>query len=116
MTAPIRVVVMPPNGKCRLEQIDPGHELQDLYRLIGCTTVEVVVLAPDLHMWLDEEGMVKPDRQRINQFARSVCRQLGFDVRQPFVGTAVFSSLTDDGEIAGLSADRIDYLMGAVTW
>lgn len=63
--------------------------LEALYDQIGCTTVDVVALSPEIDMWVDDEGALKP-RVRVNQLASYIATR--FDLPfQLYVGTVVFS-------------------------
>lgn len=39
-------------------EIQTTGELEDMYRLIACRTVELIQLLRDLDLWIDEEGAI----------------------------------------------------------
>ena len=84
---------------------DLGREpLIGLYKAIDCTTVDVVRLAPDLHMWVDDEGMLK--EADVNLVATVIADALGRG-GQPYYGGVVFTGGADEeGETQPISAER----------
>ncbi len=50
-----------PDGQTRTVSPEPGgsFDLDDLYRLLGCSMVEAIALADGRVMWLDEEDKLK---------------------------------------------------------
>lgn len=83
--------------------------LKDLYRLIGCDTVDVVRLTPTLDMWLDDEGMYT---QEENIAAAFIVYAYWRAIHQGYYGTVVFLGGADvDGDTLGLSdATELDLL------
>ncbi len=67
--------------------------LQALCELIGCSTVDVVRLTPEIDMWVDDEGLLEA-RPGINQLASYVATWFGRPY-QLYVGTVVFSGGVD---------------------
>jgi hypothetical protein len=106
-----------PAGESRL--ITASNVLQALYELIGCSSVDVVRLTPEIDMWVDDEGLVKAHPPRINQVASYIATRFGFPF-QLYAGTAVFSGGADKaGYTLPLSAaarqaltDLVDELHG----
>jgi len=41
-----------------------GSNLDHMYRLIGCGTVDVARMAGDTDCWIDDEGLFKPDDEQ----------------------------------------------------
>ena len=85
---------------------DLGREpLIGMYKAIDCTTVDVVRLAPDLHMWVDDEGMLK-DGVEVNLVATVIADVFGRG-GQPYYGGVVFTGGADEeGETQPISAER----------
>jgi hypothetical protein len=77
----MNALVIDLDGNVRDVEIADGDLLRALYRLIGCRTVEVVELSPDITMWLDEEGMLV-EFPMINHKATYLAQRFGF-VHQP---------------------------------
>lgn len=81
-----------PAGQTRL--ITASTVLEHLYQLIGCSSVDVVRLTPQIDMWIDDEGLLKPHPPSINQLSSYIATRLGFPF-QLCAGTAVFSGGVD---------------------
>jgi hypothetical protein len=80
--------------------LDPTDVLADLYRMIGCRTVDVVALDDDLDMWLDDEGAYTAAP---NAAATAIAQTFGF-VWQPYFGTVVITGGADkDGNTLPLT-------------
>lgn len=72
-----------------------GALLTDLYRLIGCDTVDLVPLDEGLDMWLDDEGLY--NNVTPNPAATMVAHLYGL-TRQPYYGAVVFTGgIAEDG-------------------
>lgn len=83
-----------------LTKVELTNLLVDCYRLIDCTTVDLVRLAPDLGMWLDDMGM----GGEVNPAATKVAAAHGYGF-QPYFRTAVFTSsgVDSEGNTVGLT-------------
>ena len=112
------VLVIPPDSGGRLEMV-PRINLDNLYRLIGCTTVEQVTLnweTGDL-LLADEDGLMR--QSPFNPFATSLAKVLAHcpkcmirsglwtvvNTCDSLVGTVVFCS--DAGEDWGSVHDTV---------
>lgn len=100
-------------GEGELSKVELTNLLTDCYRLIDCTTIDLVRLAPDLGMWLDDMGM----GGEVNQAATKVAAAHGF-TWQPYFRTAVFtgSGVDSEGNTVGLSDEafrRIERILTA---
>jgi hypothetical protein len=102
MTHPdIDLLVVTPDGEVRDEVVPAGETrlvtassvLQALYEQIGCAAVDVVRLAPDTDMWVDDEGLLRA-RPRINQLASYIATRFGRPF-QLYAGTVVFTGGAD---------------------
>ena len=60
--------ISPKNGKT--------FELEEMYELIGCRTVERIPLADGLDMWLDEEGKFR-EIHHVNLLATRALHEAG---------------------------------------
>lgn len=70
-----------------------AFELEEMYALIGCTTVELVGLADGRSMWLDEDGrgLKKP----VNGKATALLHQAGGIPWDVVVGDALVTGPTE---------------------
>lgn len=102
--AAIDLLVITPAGEVRDHTVPAGETrlatasnvLQALYELIGCSSVDVVRLTPEIDMWVDDEGLLRTHTPRINQLASYIATRFGFAF-QLYAGTAVFSGGVDKG-------------------
>lgn len=71
----LRALLIDPFTKTITETTVSKHDdslLQDMYRLIGCDTVEVVryqVQGVEVDIWVDEEGLFKADQKYFLPYA-----------------------------------------------
>jgi hypothetical protein len=120
--SPINLLVVTPAGEVRDYVVDPTGNvwrtrthavLHALYDQIGCTTVDVVRLAPDVDMWVDDEGALKPPL-RVNQLASYIATRHGLPF-QLYVGTVVFAGGPDeDGNTTSLSKPAHDRFVALI--
>jgi hypothetical protein len=82
----------------------PKHDtLHAMYRLLECHTVDVVRLAPDLDMWLDDEGMFSGI---VNPAASIIAAGFGFS-QQLYYGHVLYLGGADrSGNTMGLKPPR----------
>lgn len=90
--------------------LDAAEVLRGLYATIGCELVDVVRLAGNLDMWIDDEGLITG--QPVNFPASRIARSYEYD-DQPYFGTAVFTGGADSmGATLGLTLDVSHHLTG----
>jgi len=100
-TAGITAAVLTGDFMLTTATLTSGALLADLYRLIGCDTVDLVPLDEGLDMWLDDEGLY--NNVTPNPAATMVAHLYGF-TRQPYYGVVVFTGGVDeDGNALPLS-------------
>ena len=81
--------------------------LHTLYREIGCGSVDLVRLTPQLDMWLDDEGMYTQD---LNVLATFMARRLGW-TQQPYFGPVVITGGADANcDVRGLDPAAVTML------
>ena len=107
-----RALLLPVSGDARVVRL-PGRDelarLSAIYDLIGCRYAEVVPLAADVTMWLDEEATVRPGPVEPSRPAMLIGAALGHADR--YVGTAVFTGGSNQrGDTQGLSDARLTTL------
>ena len=87
--------------------------LEMLYERIDCRTVAVVRLTPEISMWLDGEGSMKP-KLRVNQLASYIATRLGFAF-ELFVGVVMFTGAVDRrGDMEPLSDEARETIVSLV--
>jgi hypothetical protein len=100
-TAGITAAVLTGDFTLTAATLTSGALLADLYRLIGCDTVDLITLDEGLDMWLDDEGLY--NNETPNPAATMVAHLYGF-TRQPYYGVVVFTGGVDeDGNALPLS-------------
>lgn len=118
---PVDLLVVTPAGEVRdyVVEADAGGLvtsrgiLEALYDQIGCITVDVVSLSPEVDMWVDDEGALKPPL-RVNQLASYIATRHGLPF-QLYVGTVVFSGGSDtEGNTMPLGKPARDQLMSLI--
>lgn len=116
--APVDLLVVTPGDGVWDYTVEPDEAgrvtaravLAMLYELINCTAVDVVALSPEIDMWVDDEGALKP-QLRINQLASYIATRFGFPF-QLYIGTVVFSGGPDaQGDTTPLGKPARDSLM-----
>ncbi|MEV0996812.1 DUF3846 domain-containing protein [Nonomuraea sp. NPDC050202] len=101
-------IVLTPQGEIREVNLPTtGSSLDVMYREIGCRSVDVVRLTSRLDMWLDDEGIYT---QEINPFATALARHHGYTY-QPYFGTVLLCSVTDEGDSIDLTVDQVRALL-----
>jgi len=97
----VAAIALYTGGEC--SRIDLGdNALKAMYYYLECRSVEVVQLAPDLHMWLDEEGLLA-EEPKVNEIATVIAHLHGYN-QQQYVGPAIFTGGADEeGNTLGLS-------------
>lgn len=94
-TAGITAAVLTGDFMLTTATLTSGALLADLYRLIGCDTVDLVPLDEGLDMCLDDEGLY--NNVTPNPAATMVAHLYGF-TRQPYYGAVVFTGgIAEDG-------------------
>ncbi|MBM4617958.1 hypothetical protein GS534_24250 [Rhodococcus hoagii] len=116
------------------ERIDLGktdrQALDSLYSAIGCTTVDMIKLAPNLHLWVDDEALVGSDlltpagliegEEKVgpvpNRYAGAIVTAVVQSILgQELYGNVVFTAGADEeGNTMGLRSDFADTLNGWV--
>jgi len=102
----VKALIIRPSGAIDTGNLPDGPEdvLKFLYHVIGCDTVTVVTLAPQVIMWLDDEGMV--NGSPVNPVATKIAAACGWG-GQPYFGTAVITRRTPGGATAGLPEEAV---------
>ena len=107
-----RALLLPVSGDARVVRLPGRDELTRLctiYDLIGCRYAEVVPLAADITMWLDEQATLRPGPAEPSRPAMLIGAALGHADR--YVGTAVLTGGSNQrSDTQGLSDARLTTL------
>lgn len=100
-----RGLLFPTDGLVAPVRIHQDKVLQDLYREIRCSMVEVVVLVPGVNLWRDEEALLKrsPRPNRV-----WLVRRCSGNYTHPIFGNAVVLGETPDGAARSLTVEEAD--------
>ncbi|GJF02046.1 hypothetical protein PSD17_10100 [Pseudonocardia sp. D17] len=99
--AGVQVLTLTPAGELTDAMLPAGDTLRGLQEAIGCACVDVIQLSSRLDIWLDDEGLWKPEPQ-LNRGAMAVLASFGY-VGAAIVGTAVFAEHDAEGDTTSLS-------------
>lgn len=107
MSEDARALVLDTDGGLREVILPADSHLQAMYTAIGCQFVDVVAIAPDLDMWVDDNGYgVEP----VNVAATQL-KDLLVGHTQMYYGAALFTGgIDEDGETLGLSEERAQWV------
>ncbi|WP_066600781.1 DUF3846 domain-containing protein [Cryobacterium arcticum] len=103
MTSAIRSIQIHPTGT--ITTLNPASESigADMCRAIGCSMFDVVGLADNIDLFVDDEGLI--NGSPLNLPATILAHQLGTPA--VLFGTAIAVSVTPDGETIGLTDHQI---------
>lgn len=104
--------------------------LDSLYSAIGCSAVDMIAIAPNLHLWVDDEallgsdlltpaGLIEGEEKTgpvANRYAGAIVRAVTQSVLgQELYGNVVFTAGADEsGNTMGLRSDFVGTLEGWV--
>jgi hypothetical protein len=74
-----------------------GFSLQELYRLLDCTTVQAISLADGRTMWMDEEAKLKNGLQFVNDEATKLLIDAGGVLGDEIIGSVLITSEDEVG-------------------
>lgn len=111
------------DGSVQKIEMPKNAILTGLYAAIGCDAVDVVRLADQLDMWIDDEGLYNsPANPLATTLAHHFQRDIPSRYRQPYFGAAVFLGIDHNtGETlsmlgaAGLTAAELSQLHSVLT-
>lgn len=90
------------NGEMRFYKTMAKIELDDMYKIIGCETVDVVRLENNIDIWVDDEGLLK----------KNVITEIEINGREyQLAGRLLFMSSNKEGETVPLTNKQVEYLM-----
>lgn len=93
----MKLLKLTPDGRCsvvEVEEFNLDKQLDQMYQIIGCSTIEIVRLPHNTGcLIVDESGLLKKDPQ-LNPMAALLAGQ-------PIVGTALLGGIrcTEDGDM-----------------
>lgn len=103
-----RGLLFPVDGVVVPVAIRPDRLLDDLYREMRCSMVEIVGLAPGVDLWCDEEALLRrpPLPNRV-----WIVRRRGLETSRPLFGHVIALGRTDDGAARSLTLDEADEVL-----
>lgn len=105
MSALKKAVVVQPNGSAEVIEIADGQMLATLQKAVD-GYIEPVNLDDEFVMWVNEEGLYRPDL--VSNYLGAILYQEIFKVKNPINGTVVFTGGVDDeGFTLGLTDVQI---------
>lgn len=113
MTEVIGGLLVPVDATARWAGLPrPDREtLNALYGLIGCSSVSVVAVCREVHMWVDEDGPCT--RREVNPLASYIAAQLG--EAYTIIGPAVLTGGADShGQTMSLSDEARGRIMAYI--
>ena len=111
MTTTIRSIKITPTDTITTLNLDQSNIGADICAAIGCSMFDVVGLADDIDLFVDDEGLI--NGSTLNLPATVLAHRLG----SPTVifGTAIAVSVTPDGETVGLTDAQLARIQTALT-
>lgn len=114
MTNTLQALRIDPDGTAHavtLTQSEDGSTLRSLQAQVG-GFIDVVSLAEDLDMWVNDEGLVLG--LSLNPVGSVIAA--GYGARQPYVGPVVFTGGPDnEGSTQSLTPSMMIHLQGIIT-
>ena len=105
-----RAVCVNPDGDVRELDLGTGaDQLDALHRAIGCDSVDLLAVTPQLLMWVDGEGLV--NGSAMNTVATGLVSATPQLRSQPIRGTVVFTGAADpQGDVTPLAPEWVQVL------
>ncbi|WP_171075239.1 DUF3846 domain-containing protein [Nonomuraea basaltis] len=111
MSSASAYVLHPDGDLLKVNLPDNGHDrLHTMYKVLGCSYVDVVRLTDNLDMWLDDMGLYD---KTVNMPATMLARRFG-KVWQPYFGPVLLCSVDDEGNSIDLTEDQAIGLLTAL--
>jgi hypothetical protein len=106
-----RGLLFPADGIVAPVAIHSDRVLEDLYRAMRCSMVEIVVLVPGVDLWCDEEALLQQTPQPNRVWLARAC---GANISRLLYGNVVALGSTDDGNARSLTLDEADEALSRV--
>ena len=94
--------------KAIMAKLEKESTLEQMYKLIDCSSVDCVSLPKNIDIWTDDEGLLKSDSAVIHYVIRENDESDGFELH--LAGKSLFLSTDEDGNTIGLSNEQIDWV------
>ena len=94
--------------KAIMVRLEQENTLEQMYKVISCSSVDCVSLPKGIDIWTDDEGLLKSDSAVINYVIRENDESDGFELH--LAGKSLFLSTDEDGNTIGLSNEQIDWV------
>lgn len=100
-----------PDGEVTAFELFADRTLHGMYQQIGCRVVDVVRVADDVDMWIDDEGLLVNEPQ-MNMAASVLAAAIsGAEIRDRFAGTCLFLGHDDEGETQDLPLPHLQAIL-----
>ena len=110
MTTTIRSIKITPTDTITTLNLDQSNIGADICAAIGCSMFDVVGLADDIDLFVDDEGLI--NGSTLNLPATVLAHLLGSPT--VIVGTAIAVSVTPGGETVGLTDSQLTKIQKAL--
>lgn len=83
-----------------------GSNLDEMYRLLGTRTVDVLRLPHNIDLWVDDEALVKGNPSINVPLALTFALMVGADDMPVLCGAGLFLTFNDEGESISLTEEQ----------
>ena len=94
--------------KAVIVKLEKEDTLNQMYKLIDCSSVDCVSLPKNIDIWTDDEGLLKSDSAVIHYLVREDDESDGFELH--LAGKSLILSADEDGNTIGLSNEQIHWV------
>lgn len=94
--------------KAVIVKLEKEDTLNQMYKLIDCSSVDCVSLPKNIDIWTDDEGLLKSDSAVIRYLVREDDESDGFELH--LAGKSLILSADEDGNTIGLSNEQIHWV------
>ena len=94
--------------KAIMVKLEKKNTLEQMYKLIDCSSVDCVSLPKNIDIWTDDEGLLKSDSSVIRYLVKESDDSDGFELH--LAGKSLILSTDEEGNTIGLSKDQINWV------
>lgn len=96
--------------KTQLVSLSKDFGLEEMYKHIQCDMVDVVEIAEGIDIWVDDNGLFKPDNTVLEYKLKSNPEEA-----LHLAGNALFLSSDDEGNSIGLTMEQLNWIGKEIT-